>query len=290
MNNSGFSVDDVCVVICARNAEETIERVIRGAKEAGVAEILVVDGSSEDKTVQKSEALGARICVDEGKGLGLARNLGARHNTLPLTFFVGPDNVINTDLVQTMLDDLNSVAGVVACGCLTKSERSNYLGRALTTMHQTLMRPGFSSVLGTPTLIRTDLLLEHPYSSSRRFSDDSELFERIGRLTDARFWVSSVGVSEIGTASLAAIWIRWKNYGVSDFENFMGGKSSGWSAHRMLRSILYPVRRQLGQSFRVWGFRRWGFFLPVFLFMTLGRYLGWLQEVRRHSKSLPKRS
>ena len=288
MREPGFSVDDVCVVVCARNAEGTIERVVRGARAAGVAEVLVVDGSSKDKTVQISKALGARVCVDEGKGLGLARNIGARENLQPLTLFVGPDNVIDRDLVQAMLDDLNSIAGVVACGCLTRSERSNYLGRALTAMLQSLVRPGFSRVLGTPTLIGTELLLEHPYSSSRRFSDDSELFERIGRLTDARFWVSSVEVSEIGTASLAAILARWEMYGVSDYENFTGGKTSGWSARRMLQSILYPARRQLGQTLRVWGWRRWILFLPAFLLMTSTRYFGWLKEVRRHSKRPPK--
>jgi len=290
MSNSGFSIDDVCVVICVRNAEGTIERVIRGARAAGVAKVLVVDGSSGDKTVQKSLALGARVCLDEGKGLGLARNLGARENLLPLTFFVGPDNVISKNLVQRMLNDLNSVVGVVACGCLTRSEHSNYLGRALTAMLQSLVRPGFSRVLGTPTLIRTDLLLEHPYSPSRRFSDDSELFERISRLTDGLFWVSSVEVSEIGTASLGSILARWEMYGISDFENFVGGKLSGWSVARMLQSTLYPARRQLGQTFRVLGLRRWLLFLPAFLLMTSSRYFGWLREIRRDSKTFPKRS
>ena len=278
-----YSERDVCAIICALNAEATIRRVIQAIQTSGIQEIIVVDGQSTDQTAAISRETGAKVVSDSGAGLAAARALGAKENRLPVTFFVGPDNVVSRELVQNLLLGLNSSEEIVACGCLTKLEGSSYLSRGLTLILQTLVRPGFASTLGTPTLVLTQILRDFPYDLNRRFSDDTELFERIRRSTGKKFWVTNHEVLEIGTSSLRHAVTRWGYYGISDFENFEASKFER-SKRRKLKSVLHPITKQLWQTILKTGPARGAFFLPVFTAMTLARYAGWLQELLRKAR------
>jgi dolichol-phosphate mannosyltransferase len=63
---------DVCVLIPTLNEEESIGPVIEEFKSLGFGNILVADGHSTDKTVEKARAAGARIFIQSGSGKGQA--------------------------------------------------------------------------------------------------------------------------------------------------------------------------------------------------------------------------
>ncbi len=63
---------DVCVLIPTLNEEESIGPVIAEFKSLGFGNILVADGHSADKTVEKARAAGARIFIQSGSGKGQA--------------------------------------------------------------------------------------------------------------------------------------------------------------------------------------------------------------------------
>ena len=63
---------DVCVLIPTLNEEESIGPVIAEFKSLGFGNILVADGHSADKTVEKAKAAGARIFIQSGSGKGQA--------------------------------------------------------------------------------------------------------------------------------------------------------------------------------------------------------------------------
>lgn len=67
-----MSYEDVCVVVPTLDEEGSIESVVKGFKELGFPNILVVDGHSTDQTVAKAREAGARVVLQSGIGKGQA--------------------------------------------------------------------------------------------------------------------------------------------------------------------------------------------------------------------------
>lgn len=64
--------DDVCVLVPTYNEAETIGDVVDGFEEAGLSEILVMDGGSTDGTRDIATEHGARVIQQSGDGKGQA--------------------------------------------------------------------------------------------------------------------------------------------------------------------------------------------------------------------------
>lgn len=66
----------VSVVIPALNEEEPIGAVVRAALEQPVAEVIVVDNGSTDRTAERAAAAGARVVTEPRRGYGRACRAG----------------------------------------------------------------------------------------------------------------------------------------------------------------------------------------------------------------------
>jgi dolichol-phosphate mannosyltransferase len=64
--------DDVCVLIPTYNEAETIGEVVEGFHAAGLENVLVVDGDSDDGTQSVARERGARVVQQSGSGKGQA--------------------------------------------------------------------------------------------------------------------------------------------------------------------------------------------------------------------------
>ena len=67
-----MSQKDICILIPTLNEEESIQPVIREFRDLGYDNILVVDGHSTDKTVEKAKEAGAKVFIQSGSGKGQA--------------------------------------------------------------------------------------------------------------------------------------------------------------------------------------------------------------------------
>lgn len=279
-------MDQICAVICTLNVEAVVRETITSALGAGINSVLVVDGNSSDGTQKLAASSGARVILDDGRGLGAARNLGAIHASLPLTFFIGPGDLVTKEAVQEMVDVINDKAAL-AVGCQVASKGTKYLSKAYTSLRSTITLPGPARTLGTPTLFVSEYLLKQPYDTSRRFSDDAELFERWERAFGPRFWVARSPIAELGEETTGSISKRWKYYGISDFEVYRAGRESGWSLRRRFSSVTHPFRRQIVQPLGILGLGRWLQILPFLVFVTWVRYFSWIEEYRGSLRRQP---
>jgi len=66
------SNSDVAVIIPTLNEEENIGEVIRKLNQMGYHNVLVVDGNSNDRTLDIAKEFGANVVVQSGKGKGVA--------------------------------------------------------------------------------------------------------------------------------------------------------------------------------------------------------------------------
>ena len=85
----------ISVVIPALNAERFLAEAIRSvhAQTLNVAEIIVVDNGSSDRTAQIASELGAVVVAEETRGLSRARNAGIRRSSEPWIALLDSDDL-----------------------------------------------------------------------------------------------------------------------------------------------------------------------------------------------------
>ena len=277
---SARTPESVSAVVCTLNSISGIERCLNSLKAAGVAEIIVVDAGSDDGTREIADRIADQVLEDRGLGLGNARNVGiaASHGALILN--MGSDNVMPPGQLQVMIDDLTELQ-VQGVSAQTRILGTDLVSRGLDAWRQGRFHPGFADVIGTPTLFDGELLRAHPYDSSRRFSDDSELCERWTEEFEARFAISRAYVEEIGKTTWPELLIRCRMYGISDHEVFREGKSQGWSLARQAQSTLHPLKVDLVEPLSRLPIDRAVTAAPFLTVFTTLRYGYWAQTALR---------
>lgn len=107
----------VSVIIPTYNEEESIGKLLNYLKEFGddrLLEIIVVDGRSEDRTLEIAQKNGVDCFISKKKGRAAQMNAGYRHSSGSLLYFVHADSFPP----QTYLDDLfAAVAEGYKAGC-----------------------------------------------------------------------------------------------------------------------------------------------------------------------------
>lgn len=271
---------DISAVVCTLDSIATVQRCLSALRLAGVGEIIVVDGGSSDGTRDVAAEMADVLLEDPGKGLGVARNIGIAHTSLPMVLNCGSDNVVDEAALAIMIDTLHEEA-VHGVSALTRVEGGSYLARSMNDYRAARFRPGRASVIGTPSLFLGDLLRGSPYDPHRRFSDDSELCERWRTEFGSSFAISPAEVLEIGKATIAETRSRCKIYGISDDEVYQAGVASGWDLARRYRSLMHPARVDLVEPLIRLGALRGIVRMPFLLAITSLRYAAWRRAAVR---------
>jgi glycosyltransferase involved in cell wall biosynthesis len=106
-----MSVQDVTLVIPARNASGTIEACLRSVvplrERAAIKEIILVDDGSTDDTAQLAKRFEVRYIKGLGKGPASARNLGWRAATSTFIWFIDSDCVPEPDALSILLEHMD---------------------------------------------------------------------------------------------------------------------------------------------------------------------------------------
>ncbi|WP_418284458.1 S-layer glycoprotein N-glycosyltransferase AglJ [Halorubrum sp. DTA46] len=99
--------DDVCVLLPAMDEIETVARVVEAFRDAGVDEILVIDGGSTDGTREAAREAGARVVEQSGRGKGQAVREAVRdHIDAPYVVMADADATYDAEDVDAMLAPL----------------------------------------------------------------------------------------------------------------------------------------------------------------------------------------
>ncbi|MDQ3806198.1 MAG: glycosyltransferase family 2 protein, partial [Acidobacteriota bacterium] len=110
----------ISVIIPAYNAERFIAQTIESvhAQTLPVAEVIVVDDGSSDRTAEVARALRARVISQPNRGLSAARNAGLKAATQPWVALLDADDLWARSKIEHQWDAVRRcpAAGVVACG------------------------------------------------------------------------------------------------------------------------------------------------------------------------------
>ena len=268
---------DVSAVICTKNSIASIQMCLQSLKDSGVGEIIVVDASSTDGTRAIAASHADLVLEDHGTGLGQARNIGIAASSNDFILNMGSDNVMPPGQLERMLMGL-SAASVAGVSAQTRISGSGYIAFGLNAWRSGRFRPGPAWVIGTPTLLRGDLLRASPFNPDRSFSDDSELCERWHRDFNAKFAISDAYVYEQGKVSWSELRVRCRMYGISDAEVFSSGRNTGWSVARKIHSLIHPLKVDVFEPIAHTSIPKAAGALPFLLTFASMRYAGWAKE------------
>lgn len=114
----------VAVVIPTLNEEEPIGAVIRAVPRDVVDEVIVVDSSSEDRTVERARNAGARVIVEPLRGYGRACAAGARAaRDCAVLVFLDGDGSDRPELLPLLLAPILSGTHDFVIGTRTRGAR-----------------------------------------------------------------------------------------------------------------------------------------------------------------------
>ncbi len=135
-------IRDVSVVICARNAEETLKQCLESVKSQNPQEIVVIDGDSTDGTFEITSNYTDRIFSDERKGLAYARQLGAEKAKGNYVAYVDSDVIVPPDCLETAIKELKQEGYAGIHAQIVSMDSSNYWEEA----HDRHTRMNFNKV------------------------------------------------------------------------------------------------------------------------------------------------
>ena len=101
--------DDVCVLLPTLDEAATVSEVVAAFREAGFANVLVIDGGSSDDTRELAREAGARVVRQSGQGKGQAVREAVRdHIDDPYVLMADADATYDASDAEAMLEPLRA--------------------------------------------------------------------------------------------------------------------------------------------------------------------------------------
>ena len=272
-------MNTVSIIIICKNAKDIIESAIVSAIDSKPYEIIVVDGKSTDGTRQIIDKYAAKVKVleDPGKGVAVARQIGVNEAKGEYIYFLGCDNEIEPNSIYRTKEYMLS-HDYVYCGMLTRiKDTSNYMAFCNNERWKYKITEGPKSIVGTPFIVKTDILRKFPYNTNLKFADDTDLCERI---TSAGYKIgySDVICYETAENSVKELRARYKMYGISDAE-FYNQHKQQWTTARKIKSLMHPFKSEFVLGLRaaegLWTKVK---LLPYLTLVTYYRYISWFEH------------
>jgi glycosyltransferase involved in cell wall biosynthesis len=216
----------ITVVIPTLNEEKNIVEVIRALWLAGYTDILVIDGNSQDSTVDIAEKLGVNVVHQRGRGKGNALRQVFKYDDLgDWVVMIDADGSMNPDEIGNMLKPLFDGADVVKGSRfmpLGFSDDMTFLRRMGNSFFVLLVnfiwRAGYTDLCyGYAAFTKNALKVLHPHLKSTGFEIETEIFVKAKKL--------GLNVKEVASVE------RQRKFGDSNLKSFTDG-------FRILKTIL----------------------------------------------------
>jgi O-antigen/teichoic acid export membrane protein/glycosyltransferase involved in cell wall biosynthesis len=170
---------DLTVVIPTRNAERLLPACMESALRERPGAVIVVDGESTDRTIEIAREHGAMVVSDKGRGLPVARKLGAELAETPYVALVDADVVLPEGALRRLREEFKENGYTALQAGLVSIGGPRYWGRALAQHHRWGRSKNWFGLVAT--IFERDALLRIGFD--RRFvsGEDIELRWRLQR-------------------------------------------------------------------------------------------------------------
>ncbi|MGH2733191.1 MAG: glycosyltransferase [Actinomycetota bacterium] len=181
------SSPEVSVVIPVRDAEHQLEACLASVVASCPKEIIVVDGCSTDRTLEIARRFPVRVLSDEGRGLPVARLLGAEAAVSDWIALIDADVALPPGALGALRDEAVQGGYMALQAGLLSTSGQGYWGRALVAHHRGGRSKNWFGLVAT--MFQKEALLRHGFDDRFLSGEDIELRWRLER-AGARIGVS----------------------------------------------------------------------------------------------------
>lgn len=192
----------ISIIIPVLNEAENIESVISGIQNAENIEIIIVDGGSQDNTVEIAQGLGVKVIVTN-RGRGLQMNAGAKIATGEILLFLHGDTQLPTGFeidIRNIWIDSNIIAGAFQLKIIGSQWSLRLIEKTVFWRSKYFQLPYGDQAL----FIKASTFWEIGGFPEQPIMEDFELIRRLNRL----------GKIEILSSSVITSGRRWQKLGV----------------------------------------------------------------------------
>jgi len=228
----------VSAIIPCLDEEDAIAGVVASILRHGVAEVIVVDGGSRDRTVERAGAAGARIVVEPQRGYGRAVQAGiaAARTDAEILLFLDGDGSDRAEFIPALIAPIVEKRAVFVHGSRVAGERE--------AGSLSLPQIAAGRIAGLLLLVYgvrfTDM---SPFLAIRR-----DAFERLGMRETTYGWNLEM-LMRVAAAGLPSVEIpvgqRRRAGGVSKVSgNPIVGLTAAWTIMRTFTRLALSLRRE----------------------------------------------
>jgi glycosyltransferase involved in cell wall biosynthesis len=219
-NQTTDSMPPVSVVLCARNEASRIRKSLLAIAAANPAEIVVIDGNSEDETAAIAREFTDQVIVSKAGSLTADRQVGIDATSHDLIAMIDADHRILPDTLQGMYADLcefdfdvvQSNLGIEDTGFWTAAENQAF--------DVFLNHPGPKTMIGTaPAMYRRRVFEVNRFDAHiTEHKDDADFFYRLSQVEGYSFGSGRTRVMQEHFASFSDYVKKFAWYGIGDSE------------------------------------------------------------------------
>lgn len=170
---------DLTVIVPVRNAAAMLEACLSSIVRSRPGALLVVDGLSTDGSWDIAARYATAMLSDEGRGLPVARMLGAQTATTRWVALIDSDVVLPDGALQHLFAEFCSDGYTALQAGLHSVGGPGYWGRALASHHRRGRSKNWFGVVAT--VMERDVLLKNSFDARFASGEDIELRWRLTR-------------------------------------------------------------------------------------------------------------
>ena len=237
---------NISVVLCARNEESRIEKALISIAAAMPDEIIVVDGNSDDRTVEIASKYTDTVIVSHAGSLTSDRQIGIDAATCDYIAMIDADHRIKPDTLISLKKDLEEFKFDVVQSKLGIEENSFWTSAENQAFDIFLNHAGPKKMIGTaPAMYRKTLFEKHKFDATvTKNKDDADFFYRLSLLPDYTYGTGNTYVWQEHHASFNDYVKKFFWYGKGDSEFCRKHKNRALSMIFHL-FINYPIIRSI---------------------------------------------
>ena len=229
----------VSVVIPCLDEEDAIASVVNAVLAKGVAEVIVVDGGSKDRTRERAGAAGARVVIAPKRGYGLAiqTGIGVARADAEILMFLDGDGSDRTEFIPALIEPIVTGRAVFVHGSRLRGEREPG-----SLSFQQLLAGRLSGLL-LHLIYGAQFTDMSPFRAIRR-----EAFDRLG-MRETTFGWNLEMLMRVAAAGLPALEIavgqRQRVAGVSKVSgNLKTGLKAAWTIGTTFAKLALSLRQE----------------------------------------------
>jgi glycosyltransferase involved in cell wall biosynthesis len=211
----------ISVVVCIKNEEQRIEECLRSILSNNPDEVIVIDGGSNDKSVEISRKFTDKVIVTQNSSLTRDRQIGINAARNDYIAMIDADHRLNENALDSLLADLKTFNFDIVQSQLFSFKNNNWLNIAEEQMWElNHNHPGPRNMIGVaPAIYRKSLfeLIEFDDTITKTI-DDTDFMYRLSRLPDIKYGIGRTRIAQLHNPSFASYMKKFKWYGIGDGE------------------------------------------------------------------------